>query len=79
MAAFYDPAIYTQKELETELAKWKAEQAKALTSHSTDGVSVQRVTPEVIADHLRAITAALRKLDPDTYGARKSSCIKLTF
>ena len=79
MAAYYDPKIYTQAELETELAKWKAEQSKALTSHSADGVSVQRVTSAEIADRLRAITAALRIHDPETYGPPRSSCIKFTF
>jgi hypothetical protein len=79
MAAYYDPSIYTQEELEAELSKWKAEQAKALTSHSADGVSVQRVTSAEIADRLRAITAALRVHDPESYGPARTSCIKFSF
>jgi hypothetical protein len=78
MAAYYDPSIYTQEELEAELSKWKTEQAKALTSHSADGVSVQRVTSAEIADRLRAITVALRAHDPATYGPARSSCIRFT-
>ena len=78
MAAYYDPKIYTQAELEAELSKWKAEQAKSLTSHSADGVSVNRISSAEIADRLRAITAALRVHDPETYGPARTSCIKFT-
>jgi hypothetical protein len=79
MAAYYDPKIYTQAELEAELAKWKKEQAKALTSHSADGVSVNRITSAEIADRLRAIVAALRVHDPETYGPSRSSLITFKF
>jgi hypothetical protein len=79
MAAFYDPAVYTREELEAELAHWKAQQKSALASHSSDGMSVTRISPAEIADRLRAVTEALRKIAPDTYGPPKKSCINLTF
>lgn len=79
MAAFYDPAVYTREELEAELAHWKAQQKNALAAHSSDGLSVTRITPAEISDHLRAVTEALRKIDPETYGAPAKSTINLTF
>jgi hypothetical protein len=78
MGAYYDPQIYSQAELEAELAHWKNEQKKALSAHSADGVSATRISTAEIADRLRAIHAALRHYAPETYGVSKSSTIQLT-
>jgi hypothetical protein len=79
MAAHYDTAIYTQEELEELLAHWKAERKKVLVSHSVDGVSVQRIRLQEIEEQLAGVLAALRRHDPEEYGAAVTGDIKVAF
>jgi hypothetical protein len=79
MAAHYDTAVYSREELEGLLAHYKAERKKVLISHSADGISVQRVALAEIERQLAGVLAALRRLDPDTYGQPVSNDIKITF
>jgi hypothetical protein len=79
MAAHYDTAIYTQEELEELLAHWKTERKKVLVSHSVDGVSVQRIRLQEIEEQLAGVLAALRRHDPEEYGAAVTGDIKVAF
>jgi len=70
---------WTETELETELARIKAEiklhGPDAITSYSTGGKSFAKVRAMSLTAYMSHLAEALQKLNPTDYGYRKSRTI----
>ena len=61
---------FTQAEVETLFAKFKAELSKVIQQYATSGDSVLRIQRDQLRLDIKGCQRALKKFDPATYGKR---------